>query len=173
MSIDFLKRMALLALLVLAHLLVLGHVRLWGVATPLLYVCIVTSLHRGYPKWGALLWGFVTGLAIDAVQNTPGMTAAALTLTAALQPYLLEALLPREAGEEMQPTAHHMGWGRYATYALLLTLIHCLCLFTLDFFTFFDAWRWFLCTVGSTLFTFVLLLTLQMTHRTPKPAYSR
>lgn len=161
MNIDLLKHFGLFCLLVLMHTLVLMHIHLWGVATPVLYIYVVSTLHRGYPRWATLLWGFCMGMAIDAAQNTPGMTAASLTLTAALQPWLLEIFTPRDAEPDMPATAHSMGWGSWTAYMLLMLLIHCLAFFSVEFFSFFDTLRWAECVVGSTLLSLMMAAAIE------------
>ena len=162
MSIDFFKHIALLVVLVMAHLLVLNYIRLWGVAAPMLYLYVVSTLQRGYPKWGVLLWGFATGLAIDTIQNTPGLVAASMTLVAVVQPYLLDMFAPREADEHMQVSVKDMGWSKLAAYLLLLTLVHCFTLFTLEFLSFYDLAQWALSIVGSVAVTFLMLLAIEL-----------
>jgi rod shape-determining protein MreD len=162
MNIDFFKHIALMVVLVLAHLLVLNYICLWGVAAPMMYLYVVSTLRRGYPKWGVLLWGFVTGIAIDTIQNTSGLVTASMTLVAAVQPYLLDMCAPREADEHMQVSLEGMGWSKMATYLLMLVLVHCVTLFTLEFFSFYDPKRWALSIVGSTAVTLLMLLAIEL-----------
>ena len=55
MSVDFLKRLGLFVVFVLAQTMVLGHIHLFGYATPLVYVYFVSMFPRSYPKWSILL----------------------------------------------------------------------------------------------------------------------
>jgi len=161
MSIDFFKHITLWLVLVVAHLLVLNYIRLWGVAAPMLYLYVVSSLERGYPKWGVLLWAFATGLAVDTIQNTPGLATASITLVAAVQPYLLDAFAPREADEHMKVSLKDMGLGKLSAYLLLLSSIHCVALFSLEFLSLHDPTQWLLSIAGSTAVTFLMLLTIE------------
>lgn len=70
MNIDFLKRLLLFFGLLLLQALVLNHVHLLGVATPLLYVYFAISFRRGSSKWSMLIWCFLLGLGIDVFSNT-------------------------------------------------------------------------------------------------------
>lgn len=72
MNIDFLKRL-LLFFTMLLQALVLNHVHLFGVATPLLYVYFAISFRRKTSKWSMLIWCFLLGLGIDVFSNTPGL----------------------------------------------------------------------------------------------------
>ena len=62
--------------------------------------------NRNFPKWGILLWCFALGLCVDIFSNTPGVAAAAMTLTAAIQPYVLNLFTQRDtAGSTALTTA--------------------------------------------------------------------
>lgn len=92
MNINFLKRLLLFLVLLVAQVLVLNHIHLFGYATPMLYIYFVISFQRGYPRWAVMVWSFLLGLGIDVANNTPGLAAASMTLLGLLQPYVLEAL---------------------------------------------------------------------------------
>lgn len=161
MTIDTLKRIVVFLLLCAAQVLVLNRIQLFGFATPLLYVYFVLMFPRNYPKWGLLLWSFCLGLVIDAFTNTPGVSSASLTLTGALQPYLIELFLPRDAEENMETTAHNMGWNKFTTYSLLIVSIFCLTFFSIEAFNLLNWLHWLKCVVGSTIITLLLILTLE------------
>jgi phosphatidylglycerophosphate synthase len=100
------------------------------------------------------------GFVIDMFTNTPGVACASLTLAAAIQPYLLELFVPRDAEENMHVSAYVMGWGKFNTFTTLMVMIFCLTFFTLEAFNFFNWLHWLLCVVGSTLLTIVLIMAL-------------
>lgn len=161
MTIDNLRRLFVFLLLCLAQVLVLSRIQLYHCATPMLYVYFVIIFPRHYPRWSILLWSFFMGLMIDAFENTPGVTAASLTLTGFLQPYLLEPLLPREAEEDIKVSASSLGFWRFAAFAAILILIHCMVFFSLETFTFAGWSHWLPCVGGSALLTFVLLMAME------------
>ena len=70
MSFELIKRLALLFVLCAVQILFLNHIRLFGVATPMLYILFVIIFHRSTPKWAMLLWSFTMGLAIDVFSNS-------------------------------------------------------------------------------------------------------
>ena len=89
---EHVDRLIMFVLLLLVQMLVLNHVCLFQVATPLLYVFFAITFRRGTPMWMILLWNFSLGLMIDIVSNTPGLAAGCMTLVGFIQPYLLEPL---------------------------------------------------------------------------------
>jgi rod shape-determining protein MreD len=148
-------------LLCMVQVLVLNRIQLFHCATPLLYVYFVLMFPQGYPKWGILLWCFFLGLGVDMFSNTPGLGAASTTLVGALQPYLLELFLPREAEEQHKSSVAALGFSKFATFATILVLIFSLTFFTLEAFTFFNWGHWIGCVFGSTVLTTILIMTFE------------
>lgn len=162
MTTDFLKRIVLFLVFVLAQALVLGGIHLFNCATPLLYVYFVMMFPRNYPKWALLLWSFTMGLLIDVLFNTPGLAAASLTLIAAIQPYLLEAFTTQDSAENLEPTLKTLGWEKYTVYAVMSVLIFCIVIYSLEMFSFFNLLHWAMCVIGSTLITLVFIFTFEI-----------
>ncbi len=164
MTTDFLKRIVLFLVFVLAQALVLGGIHLFNCATPLLYVYFVMMFPRNYPKWALLLWSFTMGLLIDVLFNTPGLAAASITLIAAIQPYLLEAFTTQDSAENLEPTLKTLGWEKYTVYAVMTVLIFCVVIYSLEMFSFFNLLHWAMCIIGSTLITLVFIFTFEITR---------
>lgn len=162
MTTDFLKRIVLFLVFVLAQALMLGGIHLFNCATPLLYVYFVMMFPRNYPKWALLLWSFTMGLLIDVLFNTPGLAAASLTLIAAIQPYLLEAFTTQDSAENLEPTLKTLGWEKYTVYAVMTVLIFCVVIYSLEMFSFFNLLHWAMCVIGSTLITLVFIFTFEI-----------
>lgn len=165
MNIDFLKRLLLFLGLLLAQVLVLNHVHLFDVATPLLYVYFVISFKRGYPRWAILVWSFLLGLSIDVFSNTPGVAAASMTLIGVLQPYILELFMQRDNDDEIVPCVYTLGITKYTLFALILTFIYCLTFFTVETFTFFNWLQWILSVSTSTALTLLLIVVVDNLRR--------
>ena len=162
MTTDFLKRIVLFLVFVLAQALMLGGIHLFNCATPLLYVYFVMMFPRNYPKWALLLWSFTMGLLIDVLFNTPGLAAASLTLIAAIQPYYLELYVPRDSAENLQPAMKTLGPLKFVYYILPLVLLYCVLFYSLEMFTFFNALYWLLCVAGSSVLTLALIFTIEV-----------
>lgn len=160
MNIDFLKRLLLFAVLLLAQVLVLNHIHLFGFAVPLLFIYFVFTFQRGYPRWAILVWSFLLGLGSDTMTNTPGLSAASMTLLGLVQPYVLELFMQRDDDESLRPAIYSMGFGRYLSYAAILTLVYCVTFFTIEAFTFFNWLHWLLSIAASAVLTLILILVI-------------
>lgn len=148
-------------ILVLAQVFVLNHIHLFGVATPLLYIYFVLLFRRNTPQWIMLLLAFFMGLVVDTFSNTPGVSAASMTLIAALQPYVLHPFIPRDSSDDLQPGMDTLGFFQYVWYAAILTVIFTLSFFSLEMFSFFNILEWLKCIGGSTLLTLLMILVIE------------
>ena len=137
MVIPILKRMAWALLLLAIQVLVLDRVHPWGYGAPLLCPLIVITLPMGTSRSAALLWGFGTGFVADIFAGTAGISSAALTLIAFLQPPLLELMAPRDSEEELHPSFSAMGRWNYLRFIALLLLLHHIVYFALEGFSYF------------------------------------
>jgi rod shape-determining protein MreD len=147
--------------LLVVQVLVLNHVWLLNVATPLLYVYFAITFPRNSEKGEVLVWCFLLGLLIDIFSNTPGLAASALTLIGMIQVYLVELFIPRDSAENIEVSAATLGWGKFTTLSGILTLIYCLLFFLLEAFNFFDWQLWLLRTLCSAALSLVMMLAIE------------
>ena len=160
MNFEILRHIALFCVLALVQVLVLNHIHIAGVATPLLYVYFIEIFRRNYPRSGLMCWGFAMGLLMDTFQNTPGAAAAALTLLAFVQPELLDLFLTREQADDMSPSKASLGKLPFFYFTTLCTSLFCLVFFMLESFSFFNWVSWLERSVGSIALTELLIMAV-------------
>lgn len=161
MKIELVNRLVMFLALFLAQVLILNHVHLVGVGTPLLYVYFAVTFRRHFPKWLILVSCFLLGLSIDIFSSTPGLASTVLTLVGLAQPYLLELLVPRDSAVDLESSVKTLGFSKFATLSGLLTLLYCLVFFALEAFNFFDILLWLARSLVSAVLTMVLLLAIE------------
>ncbi len=161
MNLNIVKNIILFVILLLAQVFVFNQVRIFQCATPLIYLYFVLPTPYEQPRWATLLWSFALGLTVDIFSNMPGVAAAAMTLVALLQPYLLFLFLPRNNQEGLIPSFSTLGTGKYVVYATVLTLIYCLTFFALEAFNFNDFGEWAAGVCGSAALTLLLILVIE------------
>jgi hypothetical protein len=113
------------------------------------------------PSWLLLLLSFTMGLLIDFFSGSPGVHTSATVLAGFVRPYVLRLVSPRDGYEsDSDPSMFVYGFRWFASYALLMVLIHHITLFYLEVFRFADFFRTLLRVILSTIFsmTFILLL---------------
>lgn len=161
MNLDFLHRLIAFIILALVQGLVLNHVHLFDVATPMVYVFFVLTFRRNSFRAGMLIWSFLLGLVVDIFSNTPGVGAASMTLMAFIQPYLLFLIMPRDSAEDMEVSMTTLGMARFTYFTLIVSFLFCLVFFTLEVFSFNHWLYWLECVGGSWGLTFVLILVVE------------
>ena len=161
MKIELISRLVMFVALFVAQVLILNHVHLLGVGTPLLYVYFAITFRRNFPKWLVLVSCFLLGLVIDVFSNTPGLAASTMTLVALAQTYLIELVAPRDSAEDLEASAKVLGATKFVTLSALLTLLYCLVFFALEAFNFFDVLLWLARSVISFVLTMVLILAVE------------
>lgn len=137
MITRILKRLAWALILLAVQVLILDQVHPWGYGAPLLCPLIVITLPLGTSRTEALLWGFGVGFVADIFAGTSGISSAALTFIAFIQPPLLELMAPRDSEEELHPSFSALGRWKYFQFIALLLLLHHLVYFALEGFSYF------------------------------------
>ena len=141
---ETVNRITMFVVLLLVQVLILNHIHLFQIATPMLYVYFVVTFRMDTPKWVILTSSFGLGLLVDIFANTPGMAAG-----------------PRDAGDNMPSSAASLGFAKYAFLCTVLVLLYCLLFFALEAFSFFDWQMWGLRALGSALLTLVMILAIE------------
>jgi hypothetical protein len=127
---------------------------------PYFYFVFILWLPFKMGRVALLLISFSVGMVIDMFFKTPGLHAAACVLIAFVRPFLINLLLPKEAtdwGNE-EPSKKTMGPVPYATYLVILTLLHHFYLILLEWMQFGS----FLYFIGKLVATTLISLFLIM-----------
>ena len=162
-----LKRLAWALLLLAIQVLILDQVHPWGYGAPLICSLIVITLPLGTSRSEALLWGFGVGLVADIFAGTAGISSAALTFIALIQPPLLELMAPRDSEEELHPSFSAMGRWNYLPFIALLLILHHLVYFALEGFSYFHI-EDIAISMGVSFVASLLLIILVENVRNPK-----
>jgi hypothetical protein len=93
---------------------------------PYLYYLFILWLPFSLSRISITFIGFFYGLCLDYFTETPGLHAAACTLIAYVRPFVIGLLISQEGADKnyVSPSFVSMGWAPYATYVIVLTLLH-------------------------------------------------
>ncbi|MBQ8760128.1 MAG: hypothetical protein IJZ06_01745 [Bacteroidales bacterium] len=123
--------------LLLFQVLIIDNIRLGYYIHPYIYVLFIFLLPFNIQKWQLLLLGFLTGLAVDLFNGTPGLNAAATVFMAFIRPYVINGMTRRKDINPIdEPSMNNMGLSWFLMYALLLLTTHNFTLFLLEAFSF-------------------------------------
>ena len=154
-----------LLLLLFVQLLVLYQVPpLHQYISPLLYFVFILWLPFTIGRSSLLFVSFFTGLVLDFFTKTPGMHAAACVLIGYIRPFLINILLPQQGVDfnYREPSATSLGFIPYASYVLVLTLLHHGFLFTIQAFQFANITYLVFKTLGTTAMSLLLIFIVEI-----------
>jgi hypothetical protein len=94
--------------------------------TPYLYFLFILWLPFRMSRVSIMFVAFLFGLTLDYFLYTPGLHAAPCVLIAYVRPFLINVLITQEGADQnyASPSITSMGWAPYATYVVILTLLH-------------------------------------------------
>lgn len=156
-----LQLMLITLILILAQVIVLNHVCLWGVAVPMAFIYVILrlplTLHLNY----VLTFSFLLGLIIDIFSDTQGMNALACTIIAVLRKPVLRLYVLREDElGDLMPSMRSLGSAAYIKYAVTMSLIYCVLIFAIEAFSMFNILLLIARIVCSTVLTTLLLICI-------------
>jgi rod shape-determining protein MreD len=124
---DLVKNIIRFAIFIFIQVYVLFQIPpLHRFIVPYIYFLYILWLPFRISRGTLTLVGFLFGLTLDFFTNHPGLHAAPCVLIAYLRPFLINILIPQEGAEQnyKSPSITSMGLAPYATYILILTLLH-------------------------------------------------
>lgn len=132
--------------------------------TPYLYFLFILWLPFNLSRTALIFIGFIFGLSLDYFSKTPGLHAAACTLIAYVRPFIIGLLISQEGADKnyISPSIVSMGWAPYATYVLVLTLLHHTYLVLLEWMNFGSFMYFAGKVVASTAVSLLLILLTEL-----------
>lgn len=169
MPIDFLGYLFRFLALVIIQVLFFNHIHLFYFVTPFVYLAFLLTLPVNIKGAWILLIAFLLGLSIDVFTNTLGMHAAACVMAAFSRTFVLNITAPRDGFEfGAVPNVKQMGLSWFLVYASIIIFIHHFTLYWIELFKFSEVFHAFYKTLGSGLFTLVIIVLLQLLNAKSK-----
>ena len=157
-------------LLILAQAVVFNRICLWGVAVPFVFLYPLLKLPVTISREWAITIGFVVGLIIDIFSDTPGLNALSCTLMMALRRPVIHLYVQRDEDlPNPYPSIKSLGSDTYTKYALTMSLVYCILVFTLANLSFERLGHTILTILTSTILTTIILICIDsLTRRREK-----
>lgn len=152
---------ALFILLVFLQIWLFNNIRLFGFATPLLYIYFLIKLPISMNRNVVMLLSAFLGFIIDIFGGTLGLSMTAMIIVAFLRYYFLKLFSPRDVFDDYLPSFSTFGKYLFIRYAGILTLIHAFLLYTIESFSFFTPLLLFLRIIGSFIITILLIFAFE------------
>ncbi|MDE6276599.1 MAG: rod shape-determining protein MreD [Muribaculaceae bacterium] len=148
-------------LLIPLQALVFDHMVLFNVAVPFVFIYLIVMLPVTLGTNVSVVLGFLAGLGMDMFADTPGMNSLSCTILAFARKPLFHLYTTMDddlAGRS--PSAQTMGSASFLKYVLTLSLCYSVLVFTIEAFQLFIPELLLTRIVASTLYTFLLIYTL-------------
>lgn len=162
---DLLRNSLRFALFIGVQVFVLFQVKpLHQFIVPYVYFLYILWLPFRMTQVSLTLLGFLLGITLDYFTKTPGLHAAPCTLVAYVRPWLISMLIFKEGDEKnfREPSVTSMGAFPYATYVLILTLLHHVFLVFLEWIQFGNFWFFIGKVLGTTLVSLLLIVIAEV-----------
>lgn len=156
-------------ILIFTQVIVLNSIRLFGYFLPIIYLYPFLKMPIRMPQWSLMLLGFIMGLMIDALMNTPGINCAAITAALYFRVPILEMLVDEDDLEENEtmfiPSFKSMKVLPYISYLFLCATIHIGLIMLLEAFSTQLFYRVVPYILGSTAISLLIFVIFDLLHR--------
>ena len=162
---DLVRNIIRLVLFILIQVFVLNKIpHLHRFIVPYLYYLFILWLPYTTPRLLLMVIAFITGLALDYFNMTPGLHAAACVLIAYVRPFIITLLSTKDTTEfkQREPSPKGMGWSPYLVYAFILTLLHHIYLTFLEWMQFGTFLSFLLKVLATTAISMVLIIVTEL-----------
>lgn len=161
MNKTVLTLLLLFLVLVPAQAVFFNHLVLFNVAVPLVFIYIIITLPVTFSANMAMTIGFVTGLAVDILSDTPGVNALSCTLLAFVHRPVFHLYVASDNDlAEQRPSIRTMGAGVFMKYALTMVVIYCLLVFSIEGLQIFNLRLYLMRIAASSAFTFIIIYAI-------------
>lgn len=156
MNNSVLRYLLLFIILVFLQAIIFNHINFWGYINPMIYIVWVFLFPIRKTKSLFLILSFLLGLSIDIFTDAGGINAAATLFIAYFRLPLLRVILRKHDFDYFLFNVRAISFGKSLLFIFLLTLMHHLVVFTLEYFSFNDYSEIISKSFTTTLFTVVI-----------------
>lgn len=161
MNKTTLSLILLFVVLLPAQAILFNNLILFNVALPIVFIYVIITLPVTMSETMALTAGFITGLCMDIMSDTPGVNALSCTILAALRRPVFHLYVPSDNDlADQRPLPRTMGTAAFLKYAGTMTVIYCLMYFTVDSLRIFNVELWLLRIACSSVFSFIIIYAI-------------
>lgn len=151
----------LFIILVIVQALLMNHIVLFSSAVCLIFIYFLVKLPINLSTNLVLTLGFLIGLTVDILSDTPGLNALCCTVLASLKrPVFFAYEQHDDKNRNVAPSIGTMGFFNFSKYVFSMAAIYCLLAFFVEFIEFTDVVGILIKAGASTLFTFIVMLAI-------------
>ncbi len=148
-------------ILVLLQALLMNHIVLFNSAVCFIFIYFIIKLPLNLSANLMLTLGFLLGLSVDMLSDTPGLNALCCTILALLKrPVFFAYEQHDDQKRNISPGIGTIGFFNFCKYILSMSAIYCLLAFFVEYIEFTDIVGILIKAGASTLFTFSVMLAI-------------
>ena len=161
MNKSVISYIILFVILVLVQVLLMNHIVLFSSAVCFIFIYFLIKLPINLSTNWLLTLGFLLGLLVDMLSDTPGLNALCCTVLASLKrPVFFAYEQHDDQKRNVSPSIGTMGFFNFSKYVFSISAIFCLLLFFVEFVEFSDVIGILIKAGASTLFTFIVMVAI-------------
>lgn len=161
MNKSVISYILLLVILVLIQAVLFNHIVLFNSAVCLIFIYFLIKLPLDISPNFMLTLGFLLGLCVDILSDTPGLNALCCTILASLKkPVFFAYEQHDDQKRSISPSIGTMGFFNFSKYVFSLSAIYALLAFFVEFVNFTDVVQILIKAGTSTAFTFIVILAI-------------
>ncbi len=161
MNKSVISYIILFVILVLVQALLLNHIVLFDNAVCFIFIYFLIKLPLNLSANLVLTLGFLLGLTVDMLSDTPGLNALCCTILASLKrPVFFAYEQHDDQKRNISPSIGSMGFFNFSKYVFSISAIYCLLDFFVEFIEFSDVVGILIKAGVSTVFTFLMILAI-------------
>lgn len=155
---DWIKQIIRWGILMLLQVLLINNLHFFNLCHPYIYIFSLLVFPVTLPRWTDMLIGIGVGLIMDVFCNSLGVHMASCVLLMFLRPYLLHLLTTNQERIIGEINISNIGEITFIKYAVILTTIFHLLIFSLTVWSIRLWWFVLLETVVSTLVCCIIII---------------
>lgn len=149
---------AMFVIVLLTQAVAFNNLVLFNCAMAFVFIYMLISLPVTTSTNLALTVGFALGLCVDAFSDTYGLNTLSCTILAFVRKPVFHLYVNHDEDLSGQRLCMRtMGPAAFMKYALTMTLLYCIIVYSIEAFSFFNFWRTLLRIVASTFYTFIII----------------
>ncbi|MDE5586178.1 MAG: rod shape-determining protein MreD [Muribaculaceae bacterium] len=161
MNKSVISYILLFVILVFVQILLMNHIELFGSAVCFIFIYFLIKLPINLSTNWLLTIGFILGLTVDILSDTPGLNALCCTILASLKRPVFFAYEQHDDNKRnISPSIATMGFFNFSKYIFSIAAIYCLLDFFVEFINFSDILGILIKAGASTAFTFIVMLAI-------------
>lgn len=147
--------------LVLLQALVFNRLALFSVGLAFVFIYFIIRLPADTNTSKVIFIAFLMGTCVDIFSDTPGLNALACTCLGGARHTIMRLYTAREDDVARQPlTMRSLGVAVFCKYALTMSLLYCILIFTLEALSLFNPGLLLMRIFASTLLTALLIVVI-------------